>query len=507
MPTMSREKQLALARVCGAHDAHDMIKDVLDAQVPEGSAAITAADVFMPLQNGKSLFDYEEAWINIDGIAALVRNTSGEEITAQHFLTPDFENKAPASRAKTSAARAAVFGPKFWKDPVEMELQWLKLYSEDTTLLDERMRAKRLVAWEAGVNIRELQLEKWGITFDNIKNAIKNGSYDGLRKHFAVYGDYLRVEDVLLLDGHGDHRLDSQDAWRNFEALTKELARNGQRLSLADYKRKIGSRNSIIEEALFREANGDSMAKKIFVASLWKGRLADMIALYACVPPKQREKIEIGPVLRELVEADCMERLPIDSSLEKSHLLAPLNTEISRQLQDLYKNDEGNKARYARPVVGLGLPTVWSQIDSVRAHLAAHGEKLMLDDLRTVSGTKNETCLQVAARAGRFADVMAMLDETGERLTLDDLKYECVGIGAESKTLLGILAEKNQLGLVFQSRLWIGRAGELAEAWKSLPAFRQGGIEIQTLLAEANQASARQRSGDRRPAPRLDFNQ
>src|ERR1035437_5970267 len=208
--------------------------------------------------------------------------------------------KTAVSMAFDADTLKNLFTPLIWQGQLaEMQDAWYNLesWSSKKDKFDF-VKVQTLVAAGEGKPFREGQLKEWGSDIGEVRSAVSSGNYEGLRKKLAAHGDHFRREDVLLLDKYGDHTLDVSAAWTHFGQLWDELARNGERLEVADFLFHSGKRDSILKDA---EDAGDGL-KELFNPRLWHGRTTDVISLYNLLAPGARAKVQIDAVLDDLAD-------------------------------------------------------------------------------------------------------------------------------------------------------------------------------------------------------------
>jgi hypothetical protein len=267
-----------------------------------------------------------------------------------------------------------------------------------------------------------------------------------------------------------------------FLNFVKELERNGQRLSVADYlycvKTTTGQKPSILGYAIKHNRTAE-----IFHPHVWRGHINEMLELYSRVSAADKSKISIESTLSTLYDEEISKVFVIDGELTREKLCQTFNREAI--------NSEFVQTVPASP---LGLKRVWEDISKVRSILKGKQQSLSLEDLRQPSGPMNETGLQSAARYGAFREVLSMLDETGGRLSLCDLTLKTEG----SKSVLEYLIDRGQLDCVFQAKLW-SKPLDIAQLLNSVPLDkRKMAGDTDLLLARMNMDAVRP---PRRSAP------
>lgn len=88
------------------------------------------------------------------------------------------------------------------------------------------------------------------------------------------------------------------------------------------------------------------------------------------------------------------------------------------------------------------------------------------------------------ARAGRFAEVVALAEKTGEGFCRQDF----LELGADGNTTAEVLAASGQFSSVLKPALWVKSGQDFQDVWHSLSAAHRQGIETQGFMEELRQA-------------------
>jgi hypothetical protein len=108
--------------------------------------------------------------------------------------------------------------------------------------------------------------------------------------------------------------------------------------------------------------------------------------------------------------------------------------------------------------------------------------------LNLPAGIEGDTCLSMAIRYGRLADVMDILAESGERLTFTDLTAHK---GPQADSLLVLAADTSQLEALMAPEHWVGRGRELQEIWRAVPVTARDKVDFASIQSEVNRLSLR----------------
>jgi hypothetical protein len=473
---MNKAKQLIIAVLCGFPSDHAVFKGAIaDKNLAKKlleTNKITKSDIFSTTSTGKSLFEYRETWNNLDAIASHLKN-NGENITHKDLLTPIDGGDTPLEMATQCNKLDKAFSPEIWKGKMdELEEAWFDISSyrrREYNLLD----IKRKVAKAEGKTLREDVLSKADVNPFALKRAARTGAWDVVSRQLKQAGQKLTVEDLLLSDDSGNHALSTRDAWQHFGDTCKELEKFGEKFTAQDFLKKKGGNDSLLEIA-----TNFNYLNKIFKSDLWKKDPEGIMELYTALDETDREDIEIHKIMGHIIETAFGDKVSVDETLSLDELTRVLNANKKNQSD-------------VRP---LGLVSVWDQIDDVKMHLGQRGEAITLDHLRLKSGYADENCLMIAARSGHISDVMSILEESKEKLSVQDLTTK----NSEDKTLLDILSDKNQLGEVLRPDHWLGRGQELLSVWEKVPSESRDKLDFQDLIGQINRMSLREKFGGKK---------
>src|SRR5690606_6515972 len=135
----------------------------------------------------------------------------------------------------------------------------------------------------------------------------------------------------------------------------------------------------------------------------------------------------------------------------------------------------------------------WENLETVQQKLANMGAKLTVSDLRQPSGQMEDSCLMGAVKFGRFAEVVEISRRSGEAVQLDDF----LARDRHGNTMLNILAERNELDVVFAPELWVGRVGDMKQLWTHVRINDRNQVDIQQAEVAAKQATLKMQVKDK----------
>lgn len=488
---MNKAKQLYLAMICEFPANHELVREAVSdpaaAEQLRQGVRITKADIFDLLSNGKSIFEYDEAWRKFDQIVNVVR-MSGDSVSFGDFSKLARVSKTVMDLAVEKGVADKLFSPELWRNRSERDFisAWFEIERLERDRYDF-MKIRRAFARAQGRDVREDQLEKFGVRREDILADIRSGDFSDTNQKLARHGDKLRKDDLFLLDHMGDNMLNQRNAWYKLDALLAQLEKNGEHLDFDDLTFCVKGRRSIIQTA----TDQDDLSK-IFFAPLWRDRLPEMIRLYnhvGTIHRNRQQEIKIHAVLDEVAQLQYGAALKEKKIADKADLLAVVN-----------EADKGVGPYFYRPVIALGLKAAWDNIDAIREDLRAKGQKISLSDLRKVSGFAGDACLVGAVRNGHFSKVLEILDESGEYLSAADLTAK----GRDDKSIIDILADKDQMDVLLSPSFWAAHPGDFLPVWNAIPTSQKLGFELKDLQAEINRLALRRRFVQRpqqRPAP------
>ncbi len=485
--TMTEGKLLYIAAKIGFQKGHDIYNKTgwdadIVAQLSE-ARPITKDDIFALTPDGKSIFEFRETWNNLDKVRALLQADGTDiECTDLHRVVKDEKTLIDLAAEHDSAQ--ALFTAEFWVGHAdEMEDSWFYVPTGKRSGLNIDKLKSEVAALE-GRQTREDRLQELGLNKTQVFDAIKAGNLDEVREKLAAGGDHLRLDDLRLVDGAGDHAFYAKMAWNKFGLVMAALQEHGEIPDAEMFLFKRGKQESIIAKAFFHDEH-----KQVFAAPLWAGRPDELLKLYNSLKDDQKAKIDIQPLLYEVAEASCMDQFMIDEGVSVESLTRPLYS--------FGIDGDSEHADTVASVIGLGLQKTWENIEQVRASLQQKGERLSLDDLKRPCGYKGETCLLRAARFGRFDAVLDILHESGETLSLEAFLDKAEG----RPSLMDILVETEQLPVILQPHLWVRRTQDLVSLWENIPVAKRNDMKaaFQETHTQANILALQQAAG-RKPA-------
>ena len=449
---------------------------------------LTKADFFAADDKGKLFIDSPGAWRNFEKIAEIIQ-LGGEKFTYEDFTRPVLPSaRTLLDSAVSHISVAKIFTADIWKGRFEeMEKLWYKVPTHER--LSERFRGpeglmpvalKRQVLATEGKEAPEDRLARAQLTLFDIRNtAAFESTFIDVNRKLAQAGDYFRKDYAMLPDSAGDTMFDRN--FVRFETITKIMQAHGERFEVKDYLRQLSNRPSLLSRAAEHGA-----LNKVFDAALWVDRLPDMLTLWSNVldawkrPPMTAQ--DFDNAYTEAEGLTYAKRFKVKPANGKADLLTPLNAGTNE-----------------KPVLPLGLKTVWDNFDAVKASLDKRGETLSLTDLRAVSGHRGDTILVNAAKFGHFDKVVDIAKQSGGSLTMEDFLTK----DAHGNTLINILAEKRQLSSVFTVDAWTGQIADMRALWSHVAAAHRRQINFQQLETGVKQATLRNKanSGGFKPRP------
>jgi hypothetical protein len=488
-------KQAVIAALCEHPDAEKYRQRALldPEQALEAIAhrqTLTKADFLTPDDDGKLIIDSIGAWKNFDKIVKIVQ-TSGSKFTYEDFMTPLGRDtkKTLLDSALVNRGLEKLFSLNVWKGRYdEMERLWYKVPFPDRRVLFKNdgllsIDLKRQMFEAEGRVPPEDRLASAGLTPADLRRGMTdNAAFEEVSRRLQLADDYFRKEYVLLMDNSGDTLFGSNAAaWTKYDAIVKSLRSHGENLEVADYTRRVTFAPSIL-----MRAGEQKSLNKIFNPAHWVDRLSEMDKLWSHVldgwktPPMTTSDFD-----NAYAEAESLTYL--------KHFQAMKVTGKADLLQPLGDTSTG------KAVYPLGLKAVWEKFDSLQDFLVKNDEPVTIADLRLPSGPIGNTCLLSAAKFGHFDKVANIAKRSGEALTLEDFLSK----DRNGNTLIGILAEKNQLALVFTPQLWVGKIGDMRTLWSHVSIAQRKQVDFPQVEIGVKQATLKQKKGGFKLQPDL----
>lgn len=484
-------KQAIIAALC-EHPDHEKYKarafsgenleKVMQA-LAEQRNTLTKEDFFTQDDDGKYLIDTPGFWRNFDKVQAIIAK-AGDSFTMDDFrkpLGPSEESRNLLEGARQWGGLGKIFTKSVWEGRFdEMERLWYyvpmpsrrELFHNDGKI---DLSLKRSLLNAEGREMPEDRLAKAGLTTNDLYQAFTQaGNYEELNRRLAQAGDYLRKEYLMLPDKDGATVFYEQGAWDRYSDIAKRLAKHGEHFETSDFIRQMGYSANMLTRA-----NERSGLKHVFAADHWVDRLPEMIDLWSKVLPGWKAgSITVRDFDASYATAESMtygKLIDFTRFESKQALLRPLNPDAAESGAE-------------KPVLPVGLKSFWENIDTVQQKLANMGTKLTLADLRQPSGELGDSCMIAAVKFGRFEALQGIARKTGDKLTLDDFLAK----DRHGNSMLDILSERKELGLVFQPDIWAGRIGEMKALWKQVRLTEQSQVDFAQAEVETQQATLRQ---------------
>ncbi|PJB69432.1 MAG: hypothetical protein CO093_10465 [Alphaproteobacteria bacterium CG_4_9_14_3_um_filter_47_13] len=472
---MNKKAQLVIGMLLGFEKDHEVYTDVEwnsdMARALLDVSPVSKEDIFSLLPNGKSFFEYPEAWKNFQKLIDFTEKNN-EAITIDDIARTLENNKSVVKMAADCKMLSECFSPQLWKGhSAEMEDLWYSLEREQRAGKDFT-GIRRAVASLEGNEIREDHLQRIGVSPADVFGAIRNGVLVHVIKILESKEDHIRLEDILTPDYDGDHALYNKRGWDSFADLYRHLKKHNEIPDAEFFLFKRGKAVSLVESAFDNYSE-----QQIFNATVFEGRPDELLKLYEACDDARKGKVDIYKVLKDIVENKYENEVTINENISAENL-----TEI------LYVPPE-EKTEW-HPLIPLGLKKVWDHIDEISDVLAQKKQSVTLEMLRTPYGFSGETCLHRATKLGKFDKVVSLLQENGQRLENKDLLTR----DKEGKNIIEILSGQHQLDVILKPEIWAGRVGSLTEIWNAVPADEKSRKKsaFQVAQTKANQMSLRQ---------------
>ncbi|MBI1215320.1 MAG: hypothetical protein GC185_05820 [Alphaproteobacteria bacterium] len=486
-------KQAIIAALCEHPDKEayakrafsgDNLAPLMDALADEKNK-LTKEDFFTPDDQGKMIIDTAGFWKNFDKVQEIIAK-AGDSFRMDDFTRsispPDRDDgRTMLDSARQHGGLAKLFSEPVWKGRFdEMERLWFRVpvparrdVFRNDGLLDPNLKRDLLAA--EGRDMPEDKLAAAGLNAGDVRNAfVERGNYEDLTRKLAAAGDYLRKDYLLLPDSSGDTVFYYQNAWDKYGEISKDLKAHGEQLEVADFIRQLGYLPNVLNRAAERKA-----LDKVFKSDEWVDRLPEMLELWSHVRDGWKSSFpakEFDAAYADAESKTYAKLVDFAKFENKSVLVSPVG-----------ENDAG------KPVLPLGLRAFWENFSEVQARLNETGEKLTVADLRNQSGEMENSCLMSAVKFGHFEKVMDISRNAGEAVTLDDFLSK----DRHGNTMLNILAERNQLTQVFKPELWAGRVADMKTLWTHVRINDRSQVDFQQVEVAAKQATLQMQVKDR----------
>ena len=475
-------KQAYIATLCNHPDADFYKKQVfatdnlaqLAEQFKTSEEQITKADFFISDRLGRPFLDHPKAWDNFEKIVEIVEK-NGERFEVSDFLQ-SFQTSGRLSKnfldlVVEHNAFDKVFQAKLWmgryKDMEELYYN-IKPGPRGRNDGDEKLRQiKREIYAAEGKRTREDILQDIEIHWTDIPRIFEysQGGIERLKwiaNALRRSGEKLVKEDVLMPNSNGDTLFRSQHAWENFETIMTLLENGGQTFDVEDYLTKYGDRLSVLQRASQHGA-----LKKVFDPQRWVGRVDQMMCLWEHLSDAPKSEFGRDVFFKYVSDAETrtyQDILHVHKDMSIDDFRMPIAV-------------EGNVE-----ILPLGLKTAWDQMEHIVEVLASKDQALTLKDLKRKAGFQNVSVFEFAVKNDYLDKVVDILLRSDDKLTVDDLMVK----DSNHLTLLQIVAQKKQLDILFQPKLWAGRVQDMKSLWLMVDFDDKKQIDWQDIVNKTN---------------------
>lgn len=468
---MNNGKKLIWAILSGMpHDSAIVREALADPQTAREmleTTRLSKTDLLSAEGQSQPLIANEQVWNNLPLIAEMLRE-NGEELTVEDLTTAPAGGRTPVSYAQRLGKLDKLFSPEIWKGRMrDMERVYFAVDKVERDKLN-LVQIRRAAAAAGGELTLEDRLTSFGLNIMTVRTNMHQGNVTDLRAALARHNETISKEYVFILDSAGDSIFEFPHAFEAIDAWLPDLEANGERLTKEDFLTTMVEKRSALDFAVKH-----NKLNKVFRARLWAGHANEMMELFEALPQIERNKVNINAVLGELKETEYG---------------AQVSTTSLAALTRVLNEHERDSANFF-PVHALGFEKVWKDMANVRAGLAARGERLTLSHLRQPSGVAGDTVLLLAARTGRFDQVMAIAAESREFLTQEELTAP----GPQGKSVMDTLVERGEAATVLKPEHWVGRGRELQAVWNAIPAVQRDKIDFEAINSRVNMLTLRQR--------------
>ena len=454
-------KEALIASICEHRSAEDFQRKLfseknigkLVEQFKEVGEVLSKADFFSRDSDGHHFLDDRNAWNNFERIVDIVHK-NGERFAAEDFLREVDTGRGWTTTFLDMAIKYdavdALMKPEIWKgryEDIEKICFSIPVGKRIESDLGEKLEnLKRSMYALENKTTREDDLKKRGIDWQDIPDAFsKTGGLQRLQSisnALRRQGDRLTKSDLLIASYDGDTLFRRKGAWEEFDAILDILEQNGERLDASDLTFKRGVRESILERAVQHGSLG-----KIFTPKLWQGRLSEMTSLWHSLKPfEQSTTLGHDEFLSLLSQAEDDTYKGV-VNMNENYGIVDLRSPVA-VIDDV-------------EVMPLGLASTWKNFDQLQATLERGSENIDMADLRKTSGFLNTSIFEMVIKNGHLNKAVELLASAKESVKLHDfLTKDRNGID-----LLTVIAERGELGEVFQPQLWAGRLSDMKKLW------------------------------------------
>lgn len=474
---MKKDTQLLLALAAGLSPDHKLVQTAENSHRLSSSflkhAKLTKEDIFNTAESGTSFFNTAETW---KIMPRLLRHLidQGETITASDFTKKIDGGNTLLGYAEKFGTFSELFDPEVWQNNLdEMEKLWFEMQPKYRRTCDFWGYYQQAAAL-SGAEVRESVYKKASLNVDEAVKTITTGSVHRLDATLKQHGSAFSKQDLFLLDSEGKTPTASKDLLGNMDGILNVLKTNNEQITYQDMVRKRGDNPSLFEMAV-----QNVQISAAFTSQIWRGQMADMMALWEQVPEEKQKAVDIHSLLTDLEDHEFSHLVDLDQSMDRDTLTSSIS--VSSQYSKEPKSFE---------ICVLGLQKTWHNIWSFDANGDNGLPNIDIEDLRLPHGYFKNSVMHAAVRYGFLEVVIDMVTAKNQWFSVDDLTDKKGG----QLNILEMAAKQDKLGLIMDPARWVGskeRRDDMIKTWQRLPKDAQSDYDIDQMLVKLNRLNLR----------------
>ncbi len=248
----------------------------------------------------------------------------------------------------------------------------------------------------------------------------------------------IKKEDIFSMAPNGKNFFEYKAAWNNFKKLIKFLKQAGQDVSLSDLRKELKDGKSAIDMAIEADA-----IDELFLPEIWAGNLEEMEKLWYSIDKKKREGKDFSDYK---IAAARHEGITIRED----------------ELQTL-----GIKPSEVHAAIRNG------NISEIREKLALYGNSFKMDDAK-LCDSDGDHSFYTKSSWGVFEELVEEWEKNGE---FPDAEFFQFSRGSQA-SIVEASFRHDSWHMIFNTKVFAGRPGELMKLYNSLAEDRQESIDI-----------------------------
>jgi len=249
---------------------------------------------------------------------------------------------------------------------------------------------------------------------------------------------------------NGKSIFEYKEIWNNLEKLDALLGRNGEKLTYDDFSRIVTA-----DKTLAELANENDSLPAVFAPALWEGHRKEMEDLWFSLPKTIRKEHDFSVMRRTVAAAEGI-------TLREDQLAA-----MGIPADDVHSALKTGKQ---------------DKLEEIVQKLAAQGDHLRKEDLLLMDDD-GETIFETRMTWKNFENLLAVLKENGETLTVEDYLFS----RSDNFTPIGRAMGFDMLDKVFTPQLWQDDPNSMIALFKCMPGEYQDKVDLSAILSTINQ--------------------